>query len=206
MQQRSLLAAGSGRYGTDLGLTVPDKKNAFKKPFTRDKCVEERSVRSIVNRLAFVSLVPLLHKFFSLFFTNIFRFESVSALNEYQNLPRAMQTDITPRKPRNQKRYSQHVTMLQSVPGLTNYRGIQNQYAVDSNYNIYSAARSPSPRSDEWNESTGCGSPSHNLAHDDSSCAWDQEQYELGLRKVFVFFFLFLFNFSILKVFPILTC
>ncbi|VDK83908.1 unnamed protein product [Litomosoides sigmodontis] len=160
LEQRSVLTTRSVRYETDLGLMHTDKKSGFKEPFTSDKRIEERSVRSIVNR-----------------------FESVSALNEHQNLPRAVQTDITPRKPRNQKRYSQYVTKLQSVPSLTNYRSIQNQYAVDSNYNICSTVRSPSPRSDEWNVSAGCGSPSHNLVHDDSSCAWDQEQYELGLRK-----------------------
>ncbi|KAL3994313.1 Cell division protein anillin family protein [Acanthocheilonema viteae] len=158
LQRRRDMTTSLERYGTHLGLSVPCKRNTFKEQFTREKQIDVHSVRSIVNR-----------------------FESVSNSNGYQNSPRAIQTDTTPRKPKSQKRYSQYLTrMLQ--PGVTNYKNIQNvQYTVDSNYNLCSVARSPSLRSDEWNDR----SPSHNLPYDNTSCAnvWDQQQYELGLRK-----------------------
>uniref|UniRef100_A0A1I7VPV9 PH domain-containing protein n=1 Tax=Loa loa TaxID=7209 RepID=A0A1I7VPV9_LOALO len=164
LQQRSTLATNSGSYGTHLDLTIPCKRNGFER-LARDKCVvETRSVRSIVNR-----------------------FESASDSSRCQNSARAFQTD-TPRKPKNQKRYSQYVTStLQSVPGITSYSSIQDvQYAVDSNYNVCSIGRSLSRQSNEWNGSSGRASPSHNLLYDSTSCAniWDQQQYELGLRKM----------------------
>ncbi|EJW73111.1 hypothetical protein WUBG_15981 [Wuchereria bancrofti] len=93
------------------------------------------------------------------------RFESVSDPNRCQNSPRTTQIDTTPRKLKNQK------TIL--------------TYAVDSNYNVCGITRSPSSRSDEWNECSGHGSSSHNLPYGSTSCAnvWDQQQYELGLRR-----------------------
>ncbi|CAG9536239.1 unnamed protein product [Cercopithifilaria johnstoni] len=164
LQQRSILTTSSGIYGNHLDFTVPHKRNAFKEQFTIDKHIEVPSVRSIVNR-----------------------FESVSAQNGCRNSPRALQIDATPRKPRNQKRQSQYVTqMLHPVPVVTNHRNIQNvQYTVDSNYNICSVARSASLQSDEWNECASRGSSAHYLPYDRTSCAnaWDQQQYELGLRK-----------------------
>ncbi|MCP9261613.1 Anillin-like protein 2 [Dirofilaria immitis] len=85
------------------------------------------------------------------------RFESVSTPNKYRNSPRTLQVDITPRKPTHQKRYSR----------------------------VYNIARSPSLRSDEWNECVSRGSPSQNLPYNSTSCTnvWDQQQYELGLHK-----------------------
>nr|CDP97613.1 Bm4968, isoform f [Brugia malayi] len=147
-------------------LAVPLKTNEIEGHFIKDEqVVEARNVRSIVNR-----------------------FESVSDPNKCQNPPRTIQIDTTPRKLKNQKRYSQYVTnMLQPVPGVPNGRSIQNvQYAVDSNYNVCGIARSPSSRSDEWNECSGHGSSSHNLPYGSTSCAnvWDQQQYELGLRRI----------------------
>uniref|UniRef100_A0A158Q8I2 PH domain-containing protein n=1 Tax=Elaeophora elaphi TaxID=1147741 RepID=A0A158Q8I2_9BILA len=161
LQQSSTLIASAGRNGTRLGLRVPCKRDIFEEQFARDKQdVEAHSVRSIVNR-----------------------FESVSAPNKCQNSPRGIQIDGTPRRAKNQEQYSQ----LQAVEGVTNYRNIHNvQYAVDSNYNVCSIAKSPSMQSDEWNECTGRGNPSHNnLPCGEISCAnvWDQQQYELGLRK-----------------------
>ncbi|VIO93008.1 PH domain containing protein [Brugia malayi] len=110
-------------------LAVPLKTNEIEGHFIKDEqVVEARNVRSIVNR-----------------------FESVSDPNKCQNPPRTIQIDTTPRKLKNQKRYSQ----------------------------------SPSSRSDEWNECSGHGSSSHNLPYGSTSCAnvWDQQQYELGLRR-----------------------
>ncbi|VDK76504.1 unnamed protein product [Onchocerca ochengi] len=115
-------------------LTIPCRKNGFEEQFVRDKRIAQSSVRSIVNR-----------------------FESVSAPNKFQNSPRTLQVDITPRKPMHQKQYS-HVRSITKASSL---------------------------RSDEWNEYVGRGSPSHNLPYDITSCAnvWDQQQYELGLHK-----------------------
>lgn len=64
LQQRSIVTASSERHGTHLGTTVPCKRNASKEQFPRDKRIETCSVRSIVDRLDFISLVSLLYKFF----------------------------------------------------------------------------------------------------------------------------------------------
>uniref|UniRef100_A0A1I8EQC5 PH domain-containing protein n=2 Tax=Wuchereria bancrofti TaxID=6293 RepID=A0A1I8EQC5_WUCBA len=70
-------------------LAVPRKRDEIEGHFIKDEQVEARNVRSMVNR-----------------------FESVSDPNRCQNSPRTIQVDTTPRKLKNQKRYSQYVTNI----------------------------------------------------------------------------------------------